>query len=231
MRDFPWAAALLLDKRKPKARNVLIGSDRTVIKALERKFTLQITEFNVEEPKVFSFVDQESQVPLAEQASVQFWRNPPIARNKELLTYIVSTLLPDLKETVRYSVINGFLYDTSAIRDFDVLYWRIRNADTSKTSWNKQPWESAQDWVGQSDPDSRLAKLYHDLRSYLYVLVDNKTELKTLNVSAQKIKYLETLKLSNKQIVDTLGVLAQWRFQALNGTQATFLISNIWSQI
>lgn len=231
MSDAPWAASILLDKRKPKSKNVLIGSDRTIIKALERRFNIQIDKFEVENPQVFSYVDLESQVPLADRSSCTFWRNPPVTRNKELLTYIVSVLMPDAKEADRYPVVSAFVYDSEAVRDWDVLFWRLRSAISAKapTKWDRQPWETHLGWVGSTEPDVRLARLYHDLRSYVYVKLDNKSEIKTLGLSAGKIKYLSGLNLSNKRVADTLGVLAQWRFQTLSGLQAAFLVTTIWS--
>lgn len=231
MSEAPWAASILLDKRKPKSKNVLIGTDRAVIKALERRYGITIDTFRLEEPQVFSCVDQESEVPLAERASCAFWRNPPITRNKDLLTYIVTTLMPDTKEAERTPVINGFVYDSEAVRDFDVLYWRIRAAISAKQpgGWDKQPWETHMGWLGRTDPDLRLARLYHDLRSYVYVKADIKTEIKTLGLTAGKIRYLAGLNLGNKRIADTLGILAQWRLQLLSGIQAAFLVSTIWS--
>ena len=231
MSEAPWAASILLDKRKPKPKNVLIGSDHAGIKALERKYNIQIGQYCLEDPKVFSYVDQESQVPLAERASCQFWRNPPITRNKELVSYIVSVMAPDMKEADRVKLVNSFVYDTEAVRDFDVFYWRVRHAISAgvQSGWDKQPWESSTDWLGHTDPDLRLARLYHDLRAYLKVSLDIKSEFKTLGLTAGKIKYLSGLKLSNINIADTLGILAQWRYQILSGSQAAFLVSTVWS--
>ena len=231
MQEAPWAVSILLDKRKPKSRNVLLGSDHAVIKTLEKRFQIKIEKFDLESPQVFSMVDQESQVPLAERSACTFWRNPPITRSKDVLTYIITTLTPDMKESERYPLINHFVYDTESVRDFDVLYWRIKAVLNEKSygKWDKQPWESPKDWVGNTDPNVRLSRLYHDLRSYIYVSLDNKTEIKTLGLSSGKIKYLSGLNLSNKKIADTLSVLARWRYQSLSGNQAAFLVATIWS--
>ena len=231
MNEAPWAVAILLGKRKPKTRNVLLGSDRAVIKALEKKYQIKINRYDLEDPQVFSVVDQESQVPLAEHAECAFWKNPPITRNKEALTYIINTMTPDLKEADRIPIINNFVYDVESIRDFDVLYWRIKAAIGNKTAgkWDKQPWETQKEWLGTTDPDTRLARLYFDLRAFVYVKIDAKSEIKTLGLTVGKINYLSGLNLSNKPVVDTLGVLAQWRNQAINGIEAAFLISTIWS--
>ena len=231
MSEAPWAVAILLGKRKPKSRNVLLGSDRAIIKALERSYNIKINPFDMEDPQVFSVVDQESQVPLAEQASCAFWKNPPITRNEILLTYIVSSLAPDLKESEQKPIIKSFMYDVESVRDFNVLYWRVKTAMTNKVLgiWDKQPWESPFGWFGTTDLAPRLSRLYHDLRSYVYVKLDNKSEIKTLGLSSGKIKYLNGLNLSNKRIAGTLSVLARWRYQFLSDQQAAFLVSTKWS--
>jgi hypothetical protein len=231
MNEAPWAVSILLGKRKPKARNVLLGSDRVVIKALEKKYQIKIKRYDLEDPQVFSVVDQESQVPLAEHAECAFWRNPPITRNKELLTYIITTMTPDLKEADRLPIINNFIYDVESIRDFDVLYWRIKAAIGNKIvgKWDKQPWETQKGWLGSTDPDTRLARLYFDLRAFIYVKIDGKSEIKTLGLTVGKIKYLNGLNLSNKPVVDTLGILARWRNQTISGIEAAFLVSTTWS--
>ncbi|MEI6388733.1 MAG: hypothetical protein WCQ50_19125, partial [Spirochaetota bacterium] len=218
-----------LDKRRPKARNVLIGSDEVVVKALERKFNIDIQPYDLESPKVFSIVELESAVPLEDHASLAFWRNPPISRNELLLNYIVNVLGPEIKDKTK--IVKSLMYDSESSRDFDVLYWKVIAAikSTKVLVWDKQPWEAPDNWIG-TDPDSRLAKLYHDLRAYAYVLEDNRGELKTLGISSGKITYLSGLKLSINKIIETLSVLSQWRFKKLSGHQATFIISTVWSR-
>lgn len=231
MNEHPWAIAILLGKRKPKAKNILVGSDRVVINALERRFDLEIGEYDPQDPKVFSTVEIESAVPLGEHASCAFWRNPPVSRNEPLLTYIVSVMAPETKDMQERSrMVKNFMYDPESARDFDVLYWRIRTAISANQTfaWDKQPWEG-KDWIGKTDPDLRLARLYHDLRSYLYVSVDNKTEIKTLGLSGGKVSYLKGLKLGINCVTESLSILSLWRFQKLTGQQAAFLISTVWS--
>lgn len=228
MTENPWAVSILLGKRKPQARNVLIGSDEVVVKALERKFNISIEPYDSQNPKVFSTVEIESAVPLEDHASCAFWRNPPISRNEPLLNYIVSVLAPKIKD--KTSIVKSIMFSPdSAPRDFDVLYWRVKLAITQNKpfSWDKQPWESS-GWVG-NDLDSRLARLYTDLRSYAYVLEDNKVELKNMGLSAAKISYLSGLKLSINKVIDTMGILSQWRFKKMTGNQAAFIISTVWS--
>lgn len=227
MTEYPWAMSILLGKRKPKTRNVLLGSDEVIVKALERRFDISIEPFDRENPRVFSTVEVESSVPLEDHPSCTFWRNPPINRNEALLNYMVSVMAPENKDRVK--IVKSLMYGTESSRDFDVLYWRVLSAirDNKPVQWDKQPWESSS-WVG-SDPDTRLARLYHDLRSYAYVLEDNKVELKNLGLSLGKISYLSSLQLSINKVVETLGVLSQWRFKKLTGHQAAFIISTVWS--
>ena len=227
MNESPWAASILLGKRKPKQKNVLVGSDEVVLRALERKLQVEILPYDSNNPKIFSVVEIESMVPLEDQASCAFWRNPPIGRNEQLLNYIVNVIKPDLKDKTK--VVKSLMYDSESARDFDVLYWRILSAvNSAPFAWDKQPWESPDAWV-VGDPDSRLARLYHDLRAYVYVLENNKGELKSLGISSGKIAYLSTLKLSINKVIETLGILSQWRFKKINGHQASFVISTVWS--
>ena len=229
MNEHPWAMALLLDKRKPKAKNVLIGSDEVVVKALERKFNIDIQPYDPEAPRVFSTVEIESTVPLEDHVSCAFWRNPPISRNELLLNYIVNVLGPEIKDKTK--VVKSLMYDSESSRDFSVLYWRVLGAikSTKTFAWDKQPWEAPDNWIG-ADPNIRLANLYRDLRAYAYVLEDNKGELKALGISSGKITYLSGLKLSINKIIETLSILSQWRFKKLSGHQAAFVISTVWSR-
>lgn len=94
--------------------------------------------------------------------------------------------------------------------------------------WDKQPWESKK-WVDLAHPDSRLTRLYADLRGYVFAKDDAKEALKMLGLSQNKVKYLQGLQLSNNQIEEALSVLYRFRSGAVDGTQAAFLISTIWS--
>lgn len=225
--EHPWAVAILLEKRKPKQKNVLIGSDRVVIKALERLYSLTIGEYDPHSPKVFSTVEIESEVPLEDHTSCTFWRNPPISKNDALLNYIVSALTPTVKDKFKFVKTLKFL---EGVRDFDTLYWSILTSakNETTTSWDKQPWESAT-WVGSTDVSVRLARLYHDLRAWVYVWSEAKVDIKTLNLSTGKITYLKKQKLGINLVAETLSILAKWRYQKLTSPQAALLITGLWS--
>lgn len=225
--EHPWAIAILLDKRKPKQKNVLVGSDRVVIKALERAYSISIKNYDSQDPKVFSTVEIESEVPLEDHASCAFWRNPPISKNEALLNYIVSVLTPTVKDRYKFVKTLKFM---EGVRDFDVLYWNVITAAKHEAgvSWDKQPWESPQ-WVGSTDPSVRLDRLYHDLRAWVYVWSDSKVDIKTLNLSTGKIAYLKKQKLGIKLVAETLSVLAKWRYKKLTSPQAALLVTGLWS--
>jgi hypothetical protein len=120
---------------------------------------------------------------------------------------------------------------SESTRDFDVLYWHIIATMTSNKTfaWDKQPWESPLDWIGQTEPSVRLARLYTDLKAWAYVWYDSKVDIKTLNLSAGKITYLEKQKLGINKVAETLSVLAKWRYNKLSTAQTMLLISGIWS--
>lgn len=227
MTEHPWAISILLEKRKPKQKNVLIGSDLVVIKALERLYNITIENYNSQEPKIFSTVEIESEVPLEDHVSCTFWRNPPISKNESLLTYIVSILTPMVKD--KYKFVKTLKY-MEGMRDFDVLYWNIITAAKNEVGaeWDKQPWESSS-WVGNGEVSTRLARLYHDLRAWVYVWSDSKVDIKMLNLSTGKITYLKKQKLGIKLVAGTLSILAKWRYQKLTSSQAALLITGLWS--
>ena len=171
------------------------------------------------------------------QITSQIFDNPVLASKDTIETIIQKDSSSTFSFSKLYASSQGTkllpasIDDSESSRDFSVLYWRVLAAikSTKVFVWDKQPWEAPDNWIG-SDPDSRLAKLYHDLRAYAYVLEDNRGELKALGISSGKITYLSGLKLSINKIIGTLSILSQWRFKKLTGHQAAFIISTVWSR-
>jgi hypothetical protein len=228
--QFPWAVSLLLDKRKPKAQNVLIGSDRVVIRALEQKFGCTIERWSLDSNQgSWFFVDADTDIPEGDRGRFGFWSNPPISKNRELLDYVVS-VCSDLKKEQRDEIVSNLMYESESIRDFYPLYWAVQNqiVDPKRFVWTKNPWES-KFWLGEGDVSARLAWLYTDLLAYVYAKSNNKEELTSMNISPKKIAYLSSLKLSNKRVTETFGCLSRWKRNETNSIQTSFLISCVWS--
>lgn len=230
MADYPYAVAILLGKRKEKARNVLLGSDTVVIRALERRFSIRIEPYSSSDPKVFSYVERDTQIPIEEHSQCTFWRNPPISKNQEVLKYIVGAMSPTgTKLQELDSFVRSFSKETEYCRDFDVLYWRITQALKTKQvfKWDEQPWESKK-WFSR-DLRGRLYRLYFDLRAFVFAKEDAKAQLKEMNISDKKAAFLKKWPLSNRQVERALSLLSMWRRGSLSDIQAAFLVTTIWS--
>lgn len=225
-RPDPWAMALLLGKRRPKEQNVLIGDEGLVTRALAAAYHTEIHPYSSESPALFSTVKDKSEIPLEEQMHLAFWQNPPIVKNKDLIAYIVSIVAPTHVEPL-----TKYFLQSGLPKEVNALYWTVTAAGEAglQNYWNKQPWEDAKTWMGNSSYSSRLATLYTDLRAHLYTLAGMKADLLQMGISFKKQEYLKGLKLDVNCVVETLHHLAQWRLGNVSSEQAVFLITAVWS--
>ena len=221
--------SLLLDKRKPKPMNIVVGQDSLVIRALEAKFNLEIKRFDEEAPTTFSFLDTELDIPLAFRDSAAVWLNPPISKNLEAFKYLISHLTETPKED-QESLAYTLMRELDGIRDFNALYWGIihRSQEFKKSEWLKNPWEDSVRWVGDIELGLRLAWLYNDSVAYVYAKDDCKKDLISMNVSNKKAIFLKGKNLSNILMSETISELSKWKSER-NDLQTALKISSIWS--
>ena len=223
------AVSLLIDKKKPKPMNILVGQDTVVIKALEQKFGVVIEKFDESNPSVFSFVNAELDIPLSMRDSAAIWLNPVISKNIDVFRYLVEQLT-ETPKAEQDSLITTLMRELDGIRDFSSLYWSVihRSQDFKKIDWLKNPWEDPIKWVGDIDLGLRLSWLYTDALTYTYAKDDCKKELTAMGVSAKKASFLKGKNLSNKLMVETILELSRWKTER-NDLQTALKISSIWS--
>jgi hypothetical protein len=226
------AISLILDKRKPKPMNILIGSEGAVIRELQKKFSTTIEKFDPENPKQFSYLDLEIDIPLGVRDSVAVWDNPVISGNEQTFRYLVSALNPALPKESIEDLARTLSFELTGIRDFRVIYWTVmdRAANYTKKVWDKNPWEDAKKWL-TNDPnvENRLNWIIHEVKAYAYARDENKKELSVLGVSAKKASFLKAKKYSNKLMYDTMVHLSRWKAGILNEYQTAMTISSTWS--
>jgi hypothetical protein len=226
------AISLILDKRKPKPMNILIGSEGAVIRELQRKFNTTIEKFNLDDPKQFSYLDLEIDIPLGIRDSVAIWDNPVISGNEGTFRYLVAALNPALPKEAIEDLARTLSFELTGIRDFRVIYWTVmdRAANYTKKVWDKNPWEDAKRWLtGDSNVENRLNWILKEVRAYTYARDENKKELAVLGISAKKASFLKAKKYSNKLMYDTMIQLSRWKAGILNEYQTALAISSIWS--
>lgn len=228
MKRIPFAVALLLEKRKPKGTNIVIGSDSVVIKALEKKFQTAIAPFDKDNPTLFSYLESELDVPAALRDSVSIWLNPPLSKNPDVLRYLVSSLHPEFKKEQCDSFVKCLSYDSNGFRNFNTLYWVILSGRYEEIPWVKDPWENPNNWLGQMNIGLRLNWLHTNVVGYVYAKDDNKQGLEKLGISFKKANHLKGLNLSNNKMFRTLLELSKWRSNRQNELQTALLITNIW---
>lgn len=225
------AISLLLDKRKPKPMNILIGSEGSVIRALEQKFDITIAKFNPEDPKPFSYVEIELDIPLDVRASAAVWDNSIISGNEGVFRYLVNaSAVTPLSRVDAEDLAKDLARYTGGIRDFRVLYWTVwdRANRYEKKVWDKLPWESALGWATGSLP-LRFAAIEREIKAFCYARDDNKQELTNLKISAVNASRLKSTKYSSSLMYDTLVQISRWRTGKQNEFQTAAIISSIWS--
>lgn len=228
MKRIPYAVALLLEKRKPKGTNVVIGSDSVVTKALEKKFKITITPFDQDRPTFFSYLESELDIPAALRDSVSIWLNPPLSKNPEVLRYLIASIHPEFKKDEVDNFVKYLSGDTNGFRNFDTLYWIILAGNYEATSWPKDPWENSKTWLGQMNLSLRLSWLYTNIVGHVYAKDENKQNLEKLGISFKKANYLKGLSLNRDKLYNTLLELSKWRSDRQNELQTALLITNIW---
>ena len=228
MKRIPFAAALLLEKRKPKGTNIIIGSDSVVIKALEKKFQTTVAPFDNETPAFFSFLESELDIPAAIRDSVATWLNPPLSKNPEVLKYLVAAINPKMEKDKLDAFVKYLSSNANGFRNFDALYWSILSGHYEDIPWVKDPWENPKNWVGKMDLGMRLQWLHTNVMGYVYAKDENKYNLEKLGISHKKASYLKGLNLSNNKLYRTLLELSKWRSNRQNELQTALLITYIW---
>ena len=226
------AMSLLLDKRKPKPMNILIGSEGAVIRELQRKFNTTIEKFNLDDPKQFSYLDLEIDIPLGIRDAVAIWDNPVISGNEGTFRYLVSSLNPELPKDSVEDLARTLSFELTGIRDFRVIYWTVmgRAANYTKKVWDKNPWEDNKKWLtSDQNPGNRLNWILHEVKAYTYARDENKKELSALGISPKKAAFLKAKKYSNRLMYDTMVQLSKWKAGSLNEYQTALTISSIWS--
>ena len=228
MKRIPYAVALLLEKRKPKGTNILIGSDSVVINALEKKFQMKVGAFDKDHPAFFSHLETELDIPAALVDTVSIWLNPPLSKNHEVLRYLIASLHPEFKKDAVDNFVKFLGSDSNGFRNFDTLYWIILSGVFEESPWPKDPWENPTNWIGKMDLGKRLSWLYTNVIGYVYARDENKQNLEKIGISFKKAEFLKGLKLSNKRLYQTLVELSKWRSHRQNELQTALLITNIW---
>lgn len=225
----PYAVALLIGKRKPKARNILIGRDSVVIKAISRRFGLDIEKFDKENPKVFSYVDNEIEIPLDVLDTIGIWLNPVISKNYELISYLVSAIKV-LPKKEREEVVRNVNKELESIRDFDALFWTISSLlDKPPVPWLKLPWEDSENWRGDIDLGLRLQWLYNDIQALVLARDGIKQDIQDLGISLKRADRLKTSNVSISKLYDTFLELSRWKSGYRNTEQTAVMITSIWS--
>ena len=228
MKRIPFAVALLLEKRKPKGTNIIIGSDSVVIKALEKKFNTIVTPFDNDNPTFFSYLESELDIPAAIRDSVSAWLNPPLSKNPDVLRYLIASISPELKKDEMEAFVKYLSGNSSGFRNFDTLYWTILSGRHEDSPWLKDPWENPKNWLGNMDVGTRLNWFHTNILAYVYAKDENRYNLDKLNISLKKANYLRTLNLSNNKLSQSLLELSKWRSNRQNELQTALLITNIW---
>jgi hypothetical protein len=223
------ALSLLIEKKKPKPMNILVGQDSLVLKALEKKFDIKIRKFDEEDPCQFSYLDTELDIPLSLRESAAIWLNPSISKNLDAFKYLVAHLTDTPKED-QADLALALMREFDGIRDFNSLYWGVKNRSQGfkKSPWLKNPWEDPTNWTGAVDLGLRLSWLYTDSIAYVYAQDDCKKELASLGISAKKAAYLKAKKLSNNLMSATISELSRWKSERQD-LHTALKISSIWS--
>jgi len=226
------ALSLILNKRKPKPMNILIGSEGAVIRELQRKFNTTIERFDPENPKQFSFLDLEIDIPLGIRDSVAVWDNPVISGNENTFRYLVSAVNPELTREQVERLARTLSYEITGVRDFRAIYWTVMDRASNYVDkvWDKTPWEDPKGWLtSDTHIESRLNLLIREVKAYTYARDENKKELASLGISAKKASFLKAKNYSNRLMYDTMIQLSKWKAGTLNGHQTALTLSTIWS--
>lgn len=228
MARIPYATALLLEKRKPKGQNIIIGSDPMVINALVKKFSTTIEKFDENNPAFFSYLETEFDIPASVRESVNVWLNPPLSKNYEALRYLVGAIHPKMELKKMDEMVKSLASTATGFRNFDALYLIIVSKSPCGESWLNKPWEDSKNWLGQVELSQRLSWLHKDIAELVYARNENKAGLDNLGVSAKKATFLRNQKVSITRIYRTLIELSKWRNKKQNPEQTALLITHIW---
>jgi hypothetical protein len=248
IRDYPQIP-LILDRKHPKSRNLVVGSNELQVEFLKKELevhhgpqTIETCDTKLVDEDIFKIKDNTILVldrdllDVSEDtvSRITIWSNKPVTKRSAALNCILRKAASSLHQELDKKTMDS-LGDFVAYRDRDdletLLYDTMWTLSDTKIYYKKTNlWEHPFTWIHTGDNVTRrLEYLYQEMTWFIYSQTDEWQKAKSTGCSSSKFKWLKSCKFNNSVVLKTVKALSLWKSGSCDQYQTLIKLGVIWS--
>jgi hypothetical protein len=249
---YPPTPLAYFRKTLPK-NNILIGDDPAQLRFLAQQLNREVTQIEgdpitavdkVTDDMLLGYeglllqVSAEYRIDLSPDVKSRtgIWDAGPIRKNSAGAHAIVRQAAAILKisdklpaETMNFVAGEITKYGLEDVRGaLWAAVWHLTGDCTPEPAWI-EPWQDPVRWFNpKNDPVYRLEGLYLTLVAWGFLVTREPLGLKQLHITPVHEAYLQTLRLDEQRVYDSIKQLSNWRMQRTDPMLCALAIACIW---